>query len=88
MKYLMIYWIWVDDTISIPYKKFHSYDFIKVIWMRFLIQISISVLKKKIVEKLMSFERQQELCWKLLYQNSFYMFIKMLDEFKKKLSPK
>ncbi len=56
--------------------------------MRFLIQISISVLKKKIVEKLMSFERQQELCWKLLYQNSFYMFIKMLDEFKKKLSPK
>jgi hypothetical protein len=28
----------------------------------------------------MSFERQQELCWKLLYQNSFYMFIKILDE--------
>jgi hypothetical protein len=62
---------------------FHSYDFIKNIWMRFLIQISIRVLKKKFVEKLMSFERQQELCWKLLYQNSFYMFIKTLDELKK-----
>jgi hypothetical protein len=36
----------------------------------------------------MSFERQQELYWKLLYQNSFYMFIKMLDENLKKLPPK
>jgi len=32
----------------------------------------------------MLFERQQELCWKLLYQNSFYMLIKMIDENLKK----
>jgi len=46
------------------------------------------VLKKKFVEKFMSFEKQQELCLKLLYQNSFYMLIKMLDEFLKKIAPK
>jgi hypothetical protein len=44
--------------------------------------------KHEFVEKLMSFERQQELCWKLLYQNLFYMFIKILDENFKKLPPK
>jgi hypothetical protein len=39
------------------------------------------VLKKNIiVEKLLSFERSQELCWRPLYQNPFYTFIKTLDE--------
>ncbi len=46
------------------------------------------VWKKHYVEKLLSFERLQELCWRILYQNSFYMFIKMLDDIKEKLPPK
>jgi hypothetical protein len=41
--------------------------------------------KKHFIEKLFSFERWKELCWGPLYQNSFYMFIKMLDEIKGKL---
>ncbi len=36
--------------------------------------------KHKCVEKLLSFERWQELWWTPLYQNSFYMFIKMLND--------
>ncbi len=44
--------------------------------------------KKHFIGKLPSFERWQELCWRLLYQNPFYMFIKMLDEIKEKLPPK
>ncbi len=54
----------------------------------FSIQMNIDVSQKKIVKKLLSFERWKELCWKPLYQNSFYMFIKMLDEIKEKLPPK
>ncbi len=46
------------------------------------------VRKNHFVEKLLSFERWQELCCRLLYQNSFCMFIKMLDEIKEKLLPK
>jgi len=34
---------------------------------KFFIQTSISVLKKKFVEKLLSFERWQELHWRPLY---------------------
>ncbi len=57
---------------------------------KFFIQMSISVLKKKkhFVEKLLSFEKWQESCKRFLYQNPFYMFIKMLDEIKEKLTPK
>jgi len=40
--------------------------------------------KKHFVEKLFSFERSQKLCWRPLYQNLFYMFIKTLDEIKEK----
>jgi hypothetical protein len=29
MKYLFIYWMWVDCTNAIPYEKFHSCDFTK-----------------------------------------------------------
>jgi hypothetical protein len=46
----------------------------------FFIQTIISMLEKKIVEKLLSIERWQELFWNPLYQNPFYMFIKILDE--------
>jgi len=38
--------------------------------------------KKHFVEKLSSFESWQELCWRHLYQTSFYMFINTLDEIK------
>jgi hypothetical protein len=44
--------------------------------------------KKHFVEKLFSFKRWQELCWKPLYQNPFDVFIKMLDEILKKMPPK
>jgi len=51
MKYLVIYWMWVHWTISIPYEKFHFYDFTKNIWMKFFIQTNITMLKKKVIEK-------------------------------------
>jgi hypothetical protein len=38
--------------------------------------------KKHFVEKWISFKTWQELCWRSLYQNPFYMFIKMLNEIK------
>jgi hypothetical protein len=38
MKYSIIYYIWIHCPISILYEKFHSYDFMKNIWMRFFIQ--------------------------------------------------
>jgi hypothetical protein len=44
--------------------------------------------KKHFVEKLLSFKRWQELCWRPLYQNPFFMFFKMLDEIKEKVPPK
>jgi len=51
--------------------------------------MSTSVLEKKhFVEKLLSFERQQELCQRPLHQTPFYMFIEMLNEIKEKLPPK
>ncbi len=43
--------------------------------------------KNHFVENLFSFERQQELCQRLLYQTPFYMFIEMLNEIKEKLPP-
>jgi hypothetical protein len=54
---------------------------------KFFIQMSIRYVEKKIVENLLSFERWQELFWSPLYQNPFYMFIKILDEIQKKKSP-
>jgi hypothetical protein len=58
MKYLVIYWIWVDCTISITIEKFDSCDFIKKLLDKFLIQMSLNVLEKKdLFEKLLSFER-------------------------------
>jgi hypothetical protein len=36
--------------------------------------------QKKIVENLLSFEREKELCWRPLNQNPFHMFIKTLNE--------
>jgi hypothetical protein len=81
MKYLVIYWIWVDCTISITIEKFDSCDFIKKLLDKFLIQMSLNVLEKKdLFEKLLSFERWKESCWKPLYQNPFYMFIIFFNE--------
>jgi hypothetical protein len=48
------------------------------------IQTNIIIFILLIVEKLLSFE----LCWRHLYQNPFYMFIKMLNEIKEELPPK
>lgn len=56
MKYLVFYGVRVDCTFSISYEKFHSYAFTKNIEMRFFIQTRMIKLKKKIVEKLLSFE--------------------------------
>jgi hypothetical protein len=42
----------------------------------------------KFVGKTLSFERQQELCWRFCIKNPFYVDFKMLDEMKKKLLPK
>jgi len=56
---------------------------------KFFIQTNINVLEKKhFVEKLLPFERWQKLFWRFLYQNPFYMFIKMLNEIKEKNFPK
>jgi hypothetical protein len=44
--------MWVYWTISIPYEKFHVCDFTQTIWMMFFIQINITMLKKKIIEKI------------------------------------
>jgi hypothetical protein len=38
--------------------------------------------KKYFVENLLSFEKSQELCWRHLYQNQFYMFINKLNGIK------
>jgi hypothetical protein len=43
MKYSIIYYIWVHCPISIIYEEFYSCDFTKNIWMKFFIQINISV---------------------------------------------
>jgi hypothetical protein len=51
--------------------------------------MSISVLKKNILLKMyFHLKNDKKLCWGPLYQNPFYMFIKMLDEIKEKLPPK
>jgi hypothetical protein len=49
MKYLVIYWIWIDCTISITIEKFESCDFTKKHLDKFFIQTNISVLKKNIL---------------------------------------
>jgi hypothetical protein len=46
MKYLVIYWIWIDYTISIIIKKFGLCNFTKKHLNKFFIQMSINVLKK------------------------------------------
>ncbi len=51
---------------------------------KFFIQTSKSVLNYFFIDKLLSFERWQELSWRhFFYQNPFYMFIRMLDDFLK-----
>jgi hypothetical protein len=87
MKYLVIYWIWIDCTISITIEKFDSCDFTKTYGQVFHSKKHKCV-EKKFVKKLLPFERWQKLFWKFLYQNPFYMFIKTLDEIKKKTTPK
>jgi hypothetical protein len=42
----------------------------------------------KFVEKTLSFEKRQELCWRLCIKILFYAFIKTLDEMKENLPPK
>jgi hypothetical protein len=54
----------------------------KYIWMKTFIQTNIIMLKKKFVEFL------KKKCYKPLYQNSFYIFIKMLKEIKETSPPK
>jgi hypothetical protein len=56
MKYLFIYWIWLDCTISITIGKFDSCDFTKKIWRSFSFKQAKCVEKKHFVEKLLSFE--------------------------------
>jgi hypothetical protein len=56
MKYLVIYWIWVDCTISITIKKFDSYDFTKKSKQVFHSNKHKCVKRKHFFEKLFSFE--------------------------------
>jgi hypothetical protein len=52
MKYSIIYYIWVHCPISIIYGEFHSYHFMKNIWMRFFIQTNINVwIHKSLLKK-------------------------------------
>jgi hypothetical protein len=80
-----IFWMWIDYTISITIKKFDLYDFTTKNGQVFHSNEHKCVEKKHFVKKLLSFERWQELCWRLLYQNPFYMFLKMLNEIKEKM---
>jgi hypothetical protein len=57
MKYLIIYWIWIDCIISIRNKKFDLCDFTKTYGQVFHSNEYKCVEKKKIVEKLLLFER-------------------------------
>jgi hypothetical protein len=89
MKYLFIYRIWIDCTISITIEKFD----LNVISQKTYGQVFHSnehkcVGKKHFVEKWISFKRWQELCWRSLDQNLFYMFIEMSNEIKENLAPK
>jgi hypothetical protein len=67
MKKLIIYSIWIDCIISITIEKFDSYDFTKTSRQNFHSNGHKCVEKKHFVEKLLSFERWQELCWRPLY---------------------
>jgi hypothetical protein len=51
MKYLFIYWIWIDCTISITIEKFDWNVIHKKHMDKFFIQMNISVLKKNILLK-------------------------------------
>ncbi len=72
-------------TIPITIEKFDSCDFTKNIQTSFSFKQAQVCWKKTYCWKIIFIWRWQELCYKLLYQKSFYMFIKMLDEFKEKL---
>jgi len=58
MKYLVIYWIWVDCTILVPYEKLHFCDFTK----KYLDEIFHSN-KYKCVEKQINW--QISVIWKI-----------------------
>jgi hypothetical protein len=60
---LIIYWIWIDYTISITIEKFDSCDFTKTNGQVFHSNEHKCVENlKNFVKKLLSFERWQELC--------------------------
>jgi hypothetical protein len=46
------------------------------------------MLKKKFIEKITLIWNITKIMLEALYQHSFYMFIKMLDEIKENLTPK
>jgi hypothetical protein len=54
MKYLVIYWIWIDCTISITIEKFDSFDFTKTYGLVFYLNEHKCVEKNHFVEKLPS----------------------------------
>jgi hypothetical protein len=54
---------------------------------KFFIQMSINVLKKNMLLKHYFHLKDDKNCCMPLYQNTFYMFIKMLDEIKENFPP-
>ncbi len=82
---------YIEYELIVPFQ-FHMKSSIHVISQKHLDEVFHSnkhnCVERKIVEKSLSFERQQELYWRPLYQNIFYMSIKTLDEIKEKLTPK
>jgi hypothetical protein len=87
MKYLDIYWMWIDWTISITIEKFDSCDFKKkTIEQIFHSNKHKCVKKKHFDEKLLSFENDKNyvegLCIKI-YQNVKWIKEKLSQKYTK-----
>jgi len=70
-KYLVIYWVWVDCTISITIEKFDSYDFTKKFKQFFHSKWTYIRWNTKLFKNLLSFAKEQELCWRSLIRIHF-----------------
>jgi hypothetical protein len=74
MKYLVIYWIRIDCTISITIEMFDSCDFSKKSKQIFHSNERKCVEKTHLVKRLLSFERWQELLQAFVSKSIFYVY--------------
>ncbi len=83
MKYSIIYYIWIHYPISILYEELYSCDFTKNIWMRFFIQINISVwIHKTFLKKHYHLKNNKNFEEGFVSKNPISLLLKMLDEMK------